>query len=290
MSPMPRSLLLLLLCALALVGCGGGGGSEAATPTLTKDAVAELLSRGFAGLGNLATQGGGAGKAKRHELPRFNGKPLPKFGAQKANRARAEDGLPYFNEEIQLWTVDFMEGDPGGDHTWGSRFYEDEALTRPAGSDATHSVWNAYPLTDDQVVEITAGPFAGLHFEEHMVFEETGAGRQWGSGHYPNEFDYEYSMTWPAEGYASFTEKFTYPDGIWIQYENAANEQGANDYTVTTSAGVTMALKFGPSYEGTGTITGPSPALPATLEWDMDGNGTIRWSDGTESTFESWSF
>lgn len=280
---MRKGVLWTVSAGLVLAGCGGSGGGLS---TLTRSQVTSLLSRGVQGIGELPSHGGFAiakkspGTAKKALFPR------PRRSRGSSPRTADE----YFDDQLQLWADDFLEGDPNGVHSWGTHYFLDEAETQPAGDDHWDSRWNAWPMIDEENFAITVGPMAGLWAKDHSELNQDGSGNEHGSGFSPDEGGVTFSMSWPAEGITTLTAKYTALDQTWIQYHAEPRPDGGNDYIITDSAGVIMTLKFDGVFSGTGTIEGPSAFLPATLEWDTNGSGTIHWADGSTTTFTNWQF
>ncbi len=281
--------IIAAVAAVLIAGCGGSGGSGGGA-SLSKDQVAQFLTRGFTAIQSGHGNGGG-GLRPAMAKATHAAKTAPKAQASRVAALGSEEFV-WFDSQFELYYVEFMEGDPGGVHDWGKHYFVDQEMTQPAGDEIWHSVWGTTPETDDQTINITAGPMTGYHIETHYTAAGDGHHTEIGTGHIPGEFDYEYTLTSTEGGLATIKEKYTYPDESWVSYENVPNDdQGGagNVYTVKTSVGVVMSLNFGPEYDGTGTITGPSSVLPATIEWDNNGTGTVHWHDGTTTTFENWS-
>lgn len=264
---------LIAAMALVVAGCAGGGGAN----LLSRQQVATLLKKAGHGIGGLP-QGGRGRSASTSGI------------AKHAPGTRLPGPDQYFDEEYQLWAEDFLDGDPSGEHTWGTHYFLDEAETIPAGDNVWLSVWNAWPMVDDQNLTIAGGPMAGLVLQVHMVLNNDGSGLETGSGFTPGEGDLLYDMTWDVSGLATLTARYTALDKTWLEYKTVPNPNGGTDYTVTSSQGVTFAFAFAADYSGTGAITGPSAALPATMEWDVSGNGLIHWASGPPTPFNIWEF
>ena len=284
LSSMNRALLVIVSAfVLALIGCGGSGGGET-RQKLTREQVESLVIDGIAGIQRLPSGPG-------------SGSPTPAVGptgksgikARTSTRSRGP-GEVYWNGEYELWAVDFMDGDPSVSHTWGTHFFLDEAASIPAGDDVWQSQWSGWPQTDDQSLAITGGPWAGLSTNTHIVFNQDGRGLEEGNGFVPGEGNWEYTMSWVDGGYATIDAKYTDLENTWVRYQAEPNEDGSQRYTITTSAGVKTVMLFDADYAGTGTITGPSAALPASMEWDANGDGLITWADGSTTPFSIWEF
>ncbi len=286
---MPKSAALIaLVLVLVLVGCGGSGpGSSSGSPTLTKSRLRKLLSQGVLGIGDLHQGGGGTGRGVRQVRPLVP----PALRKKTASRAAGRGAdPPFFDESVGLWASEFMEGDPQGAHTWGRRFYEDEATTKPAGGDVWESHWEASPVTDDEDFSVTAGPRKGWWYKDHEVSNGDGSGSSAGNGFDPESGGFAWTQTWDETGLATTTERFTRLDGSWIQYQGGATQESGSAFVLSTSEGIEIALSFTPMGAGSGTMKGPSPLLPATLAWGDDQVGTITWADGSTSSFDDWGF
>lgn len=267
------SLLVLVAVAAAIVGCGGSGGRQSHT------SLENLLKSRLAGINDLPSAPGSAA-----------GKSRPASRSQKSNPAATRSGDMYFAEEYQLWAEDFLNGDPGGEHTWGTHYYIDELATQPAGDDVWTSVWNAWPMTDDEDFQLTSGPLAGFTQAVHRSLNQDGSGTENADSFDPTSGRVEYSLSWGVDGLKTVDAKFTELDLSWVRYQGTPLEAGGIDYVITDSAGYRLELHYNADMSGTGLFTGPNEALPATIEWDETGSGTIHWSDGSVTNFRNWDF
>ncbi len=280
--------ILVLLGSLILFGCGGGGGGGNSTGSnLSRAQVEELLRSGIAGIGNLPSPG--SGRSVDSKAPRPAGESGFQRKLLKRSPTRAPEGI-YYDSELELWAQDFVDGYPSDQWTWGTHYYIDEEATLPAGGDIWTSTMGSYPITDHEVLTITAGPWAGLTTTSHMEMDEEGRGTEVSSGFVPGEGPWEYTMSYMNGGLATIDAKYTDLEGAWTRYEAVPHDDGTYSYTITTSVGLKMALVFEPDYSGQGTLTGPSESLPATIAWDETGEGLITWKDGSTSPFNIWEF
>lgn len=276
---------ILLLVALLITGCGGSGGGTS-RQQLSREQVQELLRNGFTGIDRLPI--GPSDRSPKTTAPHPSGPSgLNKRAAGASHRGPQDI---YFDSELELWALDFMEGDPQGEHSWGTHYFIDEEATQPAGDDIWLSQWNQWPNVDHEELHISAGPLAGLVTIDHMTLFEDGHGTETANGFVPGEGSWEYTMSWPDGGISTVDAKYTDLEGRWTRYRATPQDDGSMRYLINTSAGVEFDLHFDPEYSGHGTITGPSEFLPATLQWDTNGDGAINWADGSTTTFTNWDF
>lgn len=255
----------MLLFAL-LAGCGGSG-SDSLTP-LSQAEVKALLSRGM-GLSRTVQQPGGGPKS-----------------AQRYSQLSVESKGPdpeslYFDEELQLWVAD----DTSLPNT--TYFFEDEAMTLPAGSDVTvEDPTHFFGLK--RHFEVTKGPRAGEVFDSLYFLHEGGGGQEDITGK-TKDGKFGSHATWPEEGIVSYTERWDMNDGVWFTFSNGPKIEGGHLVEFKSSAGVDALWDFNGDLSGTATITGPSSGLPATMVWDQTGNGQITWADGSTEDYNVWS-
>jgi hypothetical protein len=256
--------IVSILALAAIAGCGGGGGSQGVDRTR----IISLLQSGVQGIGTLPSP------------PDPRSRPVGGRGL----------GGPYYDDAYHKWCVDFESGDPQGQHSWGTHFFLEEELTTPAGGDLWDGNSASYPHTENRAFAITAGDYTGLEMTVHRLWNEDDSGSEANTGVLPYEGSYELAMSWIPDGLQAMSYKFTDLDGVWNRWQVVPNDREYFDYTITGSLGITFFLSFALDTSGDGTISGNAAGLPATLEWDSGGNGTIHWSDGSTTTFENWEF
>jgi hypothetical protein len=259
-----KKISIAVAAAALIAGCGGSGGPGTGGAALSRQRVMDLFARGI-------------GKA--------TGQPGLNDGRGRGKTRSHEEWDTYYDDQLQLWAV-FDHDEP----VTGDIYYVDAELTQPAGHDLITTDFGP-PRVEDRNVKYDAGALAGQRHTERRTLNDDASGSAQGTGHFPNEGDYTYSMQWRADGLVtSWTEKFTYTDGTWDNFTSQENEGGTRTLTWSNSAGITFTMNFQPDFSGTGTITGNASGLPATLQWDANGAGFIRWSDGSQTDFTDWAF
>ncbi|MGV3618174.1 MAG: hypothetical protein ACO1SV_22840 [Fimbriimonas sp.] len=256
------------LAALLLVaGCGGGGSKPVTEPSnVTKQAVLGLLVSGINNSSNIRSADGGATRSPRHA---------------RQVREGEENGDVYFDEWIGLWvkSTSPMNDDPGAS---GDLYFEDQALTTPGGHRLTWlSQSGVYPITGKDELVYTAGNFKGERDLYEWTVNEDESGSSKGEGNYPGVGSFVFQGSWTPGGISHFTERFDAVDGSWQEFELQEDDDLSYVLTINSSLGVKFTMNFAQDQSGTGRIQGNAQGLPATLVWDMDGNGTVTWSDGT---------
>jgi hypothetical protein len=260
--------LSLTLLAFAISGCGGSGTISSDANRSVRDEVVSAVKGGF------SSQSTGAsakslGRATRSEL--------------KSSREASDtlyDGFLelYFriirNEDATLLRFDY---------------FVDQEATQPAGFVEKRSINE----TESQgILEITKGKFAGKRQtsssryappELTFSFEgsEADGSRQTGNGVYlinTDEFSGEYN---------SVTVD---PQGVSRSYRVTYATDGTSRVTYDSPSLLQYTLDFKADRSGTGTVTGNSAQLPATISWDTDGNGSIVFADGDRVEFTGFDF
>ena len=268
---MRRSYFIFALVGLAtlssLIGCGGSGAS--ALPDLTQSQVKAILSRGM-NLSRTAPQ------------PNNNPAEIHRKAVSAPNTPKDPDpDSLYFDEELQLWVADDLVT-PNTTY-----FFEDQAMTLPAGSDVTvEDPTHLFGLK--RHFEVTKGPRAGEVFDSLYFLHEGGGGQEDITGK-TKDGKFESHATWPEGGLVSYSERWDMNDGAWFTFTNAPIIEGGHLVEFKSSAGVNATWTFNGDLSGTATITGPSAGLPATMAWDDTGNGQITWADGSIEAYNVWS-
>ena len=248
---------------LAMLGCGGGGnGNPPTTGGLTKQSVVALL---------------GQGMKNSESIRNGNGE-----GGEPPVRSRV-DGEFYFEETLNLWVQDVFpsDTDPAGTPR-GSLYYEDEAKTKPAGHNLfTLPQPGVWPEVYREETEYLAGTLAGYREVMEWRANEDGSGSSTGEGSAAGHGSWEFTGSWGPDRLSHFTQRFEGVDGSWQEYDYQEMAEGASRVVMTSSQGVTFTLNFSGDFSGNGTITGTAEGLPATITWDINGDGAIAWADGT---------
>jgi hypothetical protein len=257
-----------LAVVVLIAGCGGGGSSSPATSNLTKENVLELLLAGVKNSSNIRTADGAEARVSRH-----------------ARQVReGEDQEKYFDEWLGLWVKQQPGLNDQPELGSGELYFVDEALTQSAGHSLTWvSEAGVYPVTGKRELTLTAGNFAGERDLYEYSVNEDSSGSSKGEGNYPGVGSFKFQGSWNEGGISQFSERFTFVDGTWQDYSIKENQDLSFRLAIESSVGVKFTLDFKEDQSGTGRIEGPATGLPATLVWDIDGNGTITWSDGSTS-------
>lgn len=233
---------------------------------MSRQAVATFLHKNLA-LSKTAPKGGG-------------GAPKTLHAAKHHTRVHGRGGDVYFDEGYQLWVEDSTDT-PNTLH-----FFEDEALTIPAGSDITVSDFAA--RTDVRHLEVLAGPHKGEVLDSVYQLHEDGGGQEDVTGQ-DAQGHFSYVATWESDGLTTYHERWDFNDGSWLTFLNDPKTGGHHNLRLETSVDVVAVWTFAGDLSGTGTVTGPMDGLPATMVWDATGNGTITWSDQTTEPYNVWS-
>lgn len=283
-----RSLSLALGAAilLSLAGCGGGGVRGSRTPS--RSDILKLLGRGVADSASLR---GGAGRSPKKAVHGVAPVPTASKPGGSFGKREADTNPIVFNEETGLWE----KQQPGvdGDPTIGSGtlFFEDEAGTIPAGSDLTYaSDGISWPRWVRTVTEYKAGKRKGWKVTDYAANNEDGSGVHTATGHYPGESDFTLGGRWDATGQGVWTERWDFVDKTWENQVWTMQEDFSGHLVITNDAGVTFDMNWLPDASGTGTIAGRYDGLPANMQWDANGDGTITWADGSKTSFTAWQF
>lgn len=267
---MLKKLIATALCAAVLLvaGCGGGGSSTPRQSNLTKENVLSLLLSGVKNSANIRTADSGETRSPLH-----------------ARQVRDGEEDKYFDEWLGLW----VKQQPGlidePELGSGELYFKDEALTVAAGHRLTWiSESDVYPITGKEEMFYTAGNFAGERDLYEWSVNEDSSGSSKGEGTYVGVGSFKFQGSWDEMGISQFSERFTFVDGTWQDFTTKENADLSFRLTITSSLGVKFTLDFKDDQSGTGRIEGPANGLPATLVWDIDGNGTLTWSDGSTLT------
>lgn len=298
---------LFAIAAMALVGCGGGsssGGGGAAPTTLTRERVKQVVFSEWRSLAQSVWQNAewagmrnGAGAAEGGGsfgvMPMFGGF-LRHLAGISGAQGSGDDGSPpetrddfYFDDFLGLWVQ--IQDRPG---RWEMRFFEDEARTRPAGSAVSTypADWESYPQTFESNYEYTAGALRGARGSYLMRLTDPVNGSMTYENTYADGSNDRGESTWDASG-TRWSNRVELSDGAWYQHQGSWSADGSGSSSMSNSLGYRHTFRYNPDGSGSGTVEGPDPGLPARLTWDMFGNTTIRYADGTEEVIPSpWGF
>jgi hypothetical protein len=243
-----------LAAAAVIIGCGGSGASSEGG-ALDRTALADLLKLG------LRTNAQAAGG-----------------GRQAATR---EDSDVYFDSWLGLLA------DPSSTETRSeTRYFVDQALTQPGGQ-AVYEFTSPSPgvFNSTWTEELTAGLRAGYRRSGSWAWSDAQMSYSWSeSAQDPMYGSSSSSGSYSPTTGGTYTSRWE-KDGVWNEISGVHRPDGSWTQVTRSSLGVTMTLNGTPDGSGTGTITGNSFFLPATLVFDRNGQGEITWSDGTKTPF-----
>lgn len=258
-------LLPLLAAGLALAGCGGGGSATTPMAPASKAAIAQTIENGFTAreqsLGNV----GGTAPAQAARLAEGGGE--------------GEPPSTYFDSYFELW----VKATPDG-----ATYFLDEALTQGAGASVrTFTDTNEGGITEI-VTSITGGPRAGWTSTlKYGVIEGTFKVLYSGNDPLTGPFSFEVLN---SDGRVTFTTSRTDPDGQVRFYNVSYEPDGTQKVSYNNESLYTYELVYAADGSGTGSVTGNSPLLPATLSWDTNGDGTLTFADGSTLPFTGFNF
>lgn len=205
---------------------------------------------------------------------------------RRHTRADGTDPNFYFDEYLGLWVV--IQDTPSS-----STFllYLDEAKTQPAGSfQTTFSVSDAYPQTYESHYTIIAGALKGTHGDYVTVQNADNSGRSTYNDTYLDGWSDSGQSTWKADGSSSWSSRNDGPDHSYYTYQGVFKADGSGTNHTASSDGYVTDYLYRVDGSGSGRIQGPDPGLPATITWDIYGNTTIRYADGSSEFYPGWGF
>lgn len=257
---MKRRLFVLGLVssALALVGCGGGGSvtSPSTATRVTKQEILTAVEQGFAS--KQQSQGGVSG----------------------ATRATRAESLAVYNEFYALWVLP-VEG--------GEDFFADAALTQPAGKMRYfYTPGEQGQFSKGSTVEITAGPQKGYSATYSVILDSNGLRYDF-QGTSP-EFGPFSTVGSSINGVTIVKNGFRDPQGNMRYYDIEYRSDSTTTVRYNNDKLFNIELSYTAEGTGTGTVTGSSELLPATLTWDRDGTGVITFKDGSTQRFIDFRF
>jgi hypothetical protein len=260
---MKRRLFLFgfAVSVFALTGCGGGGSvtSPSTTTRVTKQEILTAVEQGFA-----SKQQGQSGVS----------------GASGATRATRAESLAFYNEFYELWVLP-VEG--------GEDFFIDAALTQPAGKRRYfYTTGEQGQFTKGSTVEITAGPQKGYTETINVIVDSTGLRYEF-QGTSP-EFGPFSTIGSSINGVTSIKNGFRDAQGNTRYYDIEYRSDSTTKVRYNNDKLFNIELSYTSEGTGTGTVTGSSELLPATVTWDRDGTGTITFKDGSTQSFTDFRF
>ena len=260
---MKRRLSVFGLAAsvFVLAGCGGGG---SVTPPVegtrvTKQEILTAVEQGFA-----SKQQGQSGVS----------------GASGASRATRAESLAVYNEFYELWVLP-VEG--------GEDFFADAALTQPAGKMRySYTTGEQGQFSKGSTVEITAGPQKGYSATYSVILDSTGLRYDF-QGTSP-EFGPFSTVGSSINGVTTVKNGFRDPQGNMRYYDIEYGTDSTTKVRYNNDKLFNIELSYTAEGTGTGTVTGSSELLPATVTWDREGTGTITFKDGSTQSFTDFRF
>ncbi|HWD41219.1 MAG TPA: hypothetical protein VG944_20410, partial [Fimbriimonas sp.] len=260
------SLPYVLVAALVLAGCGGGGGGSHGS-SAGKHPSAKTVSDVA---NNMAAISQSAASNS------FRG-----FGPKLLSHGQA-----FFDSVLQLYGSVVIAPAAINESLW-----TDQARSTSAGSLTYHLDENTATLSGPFTV--TSGPYNGVSGTYNQV-TQTNSNKQAigynGSIVYSMpgvaNTDNQYSILFGDSGHFSGTGSTAVAlENGYSQTEKITyNSDFGWNATSTDSASLKCDLVFESDNSGSGKITGSDPGLPATLTWDVSGNGQIRYADGTTAS------
>lgn len=295
-------------------GVGGGGGNA---PGMQGSLGALLFMRpmGIGGGGGGASGGGGApgasgggfgvgvvnggvfGRSAKNAAPR-----LPFIGAFMMNVVTRHAGRPNLvakravrtREEVDFYYDDYLALWVSIDTTvenYGYYLFEDQEKTKPAGKfTSTYPTDpNIFPQVYSSEYSITAGVLKGSGGHYETSINSDGSGTSSYSNNLVGIYSDHGSSTWNIDGSSTWTAHSQGSDGSTSDYSGEFSMGGTGHTLSSDSTGHSNEYYYNPDGTGHGTIKGPEPGLPATIEWDNTGTITITWADGTKEVITpSW--
>lgn len=266
--------LFALLASAALLATAGVGASVFARKASAGNGHWEMvkpLSDAFDHTANLRSGVGrcGVGIARRPGLP-------TEFHAE------AVAGITSFakDESIGLWSQGVAQG-----AQYGSRFYADEAKSRPAG----HLLVTAFGSKGTRIdARYLAGEYAGTAFKADTKIAADGSGTATASGKLPSNVTYRLSGLWNAANVGTWTQRWDDKCAGAEEDVYTTFADGTATLRTRSERGLALDLTFAPNRSGKGTVVDSKSGLKGALEWDDQGDGTVQWADGATQPFESW--
>lgn len=247
-----------LAAAAVIIGCGGSGATSAGG-ALDRTALADLLKLG------LRTNAQAAGGGRQD-------------GRLAATR---EESDVYFDSWLGLWV------DPNWTETRSEiKYFVDQALSQPGGQAVYESSSPSTGIFNSTwTEELTAGLRAGFRRSGSWTWSDAAMTYSWSeSAQDPMYGSSSSSGSYSPTAGGTYTSRWE-KDGVWNEISGSHRPDGSWTQVTRSSLGVTMTLNGAPDGSRTGTITGSSFFLPATLVFDRNGQGEITWKDGSKTPF-----
>lgn len=234
------------------------------------------LSHAFARTENFRT-GVGIRKTGFARLPGTS----PLFHLERRERPTQNDFTR--DDTIGLWA----QG-RSGEGDYGTLYFEDAARKHPAG----HLLFSDEGRGTRQVQTVDeryqAGRRSGIAYHERLETAMDGSGSVEAKGLHPSEGAYTLSGSWDGSHVGSWHQRWTSRTGAWEEDAYCTGRDGKGNLHVSLQNGTRVDLAFASDGSGRGIVTGSAKGLPAQITWDSQGEGAIRWRNGSERPFEDW--
>lgn len=256
---------LMTLALTVLTGCGGGGNAPSGDSRVTKQEILSTVEQGF---------------SSKEQRESFVVGPVSRF----VRPSRSED-YSFFDEYLQVWVK--TVGDNNEEIFGGNEeFFLDEALTIPAGKRLRTFTSGAMKQTS----EVTAGSMKGYTETSSYVGSESGYTFDV-TGSDPANGPFTLKMTYvTATGIATIRSGFRDAQGNTRFFDVQALTDGSYKVRYNNDQLFNFELNYTSEGAGTGTVTGSSELLPATITWDKQGSGTVTFKDGSKQNFTDFRF
>ena len=284
------STLTAMIVAIGIIGCGGSSTGGTAAPTArTKSNVAQhfLGMRGFQS--GLAI---GSGPTANKSRMKSRGSEDGSTGGGGAGGGGGNE-LPPPNISFDSWTELWVKYNaPQGEAGFFSAdYFEDEACTKPAGKLAYTGDSSNWSFT----LDISKGPKAGLtgRGSASCINGLTSSKYDWfipGEGTYTSDKKVGLDPVTSVFTYSGTSSYESADKSYSMQTETSSNAAGDFVYKTSDSLNYSSTFTWKGDGTGMGSINGPDAGLPATLNWSQNGDGQIRWADGSITIFTGWDF
>ena len=265
---------LLVGSAPAGVGAASGGAS------LSSGAQVAALPLIGAFITNVASVRPGAGTGS------VSGRAARRARVRRSTRADGTNPSFYFDDYLGLW-VQVQDTASASDFL----LFLDEAKTQPAGSFHTaFSISSAFPQTYASHYTITAGALNGTHGDYVTVQNADTSGQSTYNDTYLDGWSDQGQSKWNADGSSAWSSRSDGPGHAFYSYQGSFKADGSGtNHTESSDSYITDCL-YKADGSGSGRIQGPDPGLPATIAWDVYGDTTIRYADGSVEYYPGWGF
>ncbi len=192
----------------------------------------------------------------------------------------------YFDDYLGLW-VKIQDSATASDFT----LYQDEAKTQPAGS--FHTVFSSlasFPQSYESHYTITAGALSGTHGDYVTVQNADNSGKSTYNGTYVDGWSDQGQSVWNADGSSTWSSRSDGPNQAFYSYQGSFKGDGSGTNHTESSDKYITDYIYRADGSGTARIQGPDPGLPATITWDIYGNTTIHFADGSVEYDPGWGF